>query len=580
MGKAFIVFIAVISASAFICCSTDKKNLADTNKIILDSLVRECGKRLNSPELKNFSLLLKREALERSSNRHAGLACGYMVMYYTKYSNIKNIDDSIRFYGEEAKKYFRMADYPEGYLRAEADLLRWEIQHVNLEHTFIRIFNLIKEAEEKGNQKVILEGYSTLGWAYWASNSPKEAHDAFLNELAAIRKMNLKAGTKLANLYISAFLELGNVALLMNETDLALSYSDSAIVYLGKLPEKFDKSGLQLASDIFRVNTLVQKNELNNAKPYLDELLQFCNNKKDMHTEFYFDVQTALSGYYFKNKEYDNALQSINQVIEYYTTNSNYTLNLNDAKDSKADILAAHGSFEEAFALKNEVVAYKDSVAKKNASRQLSEMQTLYQVNELEKQASINTIRSQRMRQIITILIIVCSLLMILTIIIRRNYNKLRKKNKKIFDQYKDLHKYRKEISELNASIIQSDPLAHGKEPSLYERLEELILNTQCYTEPDITRESLSSKLYTNREYLTRAIQENANMTFTEYINHYRLEYARQLLSDIQNLSIESVYIAAGFNNKSTFYRLFKQKYDMTPKEFQKIAMSSSHNNY
>lgn len=58
-----------------------------------------------------------------------------------------------------------------------------------------------------------------------------------------------------------------------------------------------------------------------------------------------------------------------------------------------------------------------------------------------------------------------------------------------------------------------------------------------------------------------------------EYINDYRLNYSRQLLSHSAELSIDDIYMKVGFNNKSTFYRLFKQKYELTPKEFQNIAI-------
>lgn len=57
-----------------------------------------------------------------------------------------------------------------------------------------------------------------------------------------------------------------------------------------------------------------------------------------------------------------------------------------------------------------------------------------------------------------------------------------------------------------------------------------------------------------------------------EYIAEMRLEYARRLLCYSIDLPIDEVYMTSGFNSKSTFYRLFRQKYDLTPKEMREIA--------
>ena len=62
-------------------------------------------------------------------------------------------------------------------------------------------------------------------------------------------------------------------------------------------------------------------------------------------------------------------------------------------------------------------------------------------------------------------------------------------------------------------------------------------------------------------------------MSFMDYINRLRLSYSRELIVNLsEKLTIESIAIKAGFNSRTTFYRLFLEKYGLTPEEFKKMA--------
>lgn len=59
------------------------------------------------------------------------------------------------------------------------------------------------------------------------------------------------------------------------------------------------------------------------------------------------------------------------------------------------------------------------------------------------------------------------------------------------------------------------------------------------------------------------------NMTVVEYLNNLRLEKAVELFEQ-GNTSILEVSLATGFHNLSYFYKVFKRKFHMTPREFLK----------
>jgi YesN/AraC family two-component response regulator len=93
----------------------------------------------------------------------------------------------------------------------------------------------------------------------------------------------------------------------------------------------------------------------------------------------------------------------------------------------------------------------------------------------------------------------------------------------------------------------------------------------RVFTNPDINRKNLSDKLNTNEVYLREIIRKHYNYTFTEYITTLRLNYARKLLADATNPTIEAVAIDAGFGSRFTFYRLFMKNYNISPKDYIKM---------
>jgi AraC-like DNA-binding protein len=68
------------------------------------------------------------------------------------------------------------------------------------------------------------------------------------------------------------------------------------------------------------------------------------------------------------------------------------------------------------------------------------------------------------------------------------------------------------------------------------------------------------------------------NCRFTDFVNQYRINYVISIYNDsyLENFTIESAAMEAGFMSKSGFYKSFKKLYDMTPTEyFQRIKPSN-----
>lgn len=86
-----------------------------------------------------------------------------------------------------------------------------------------------------------------------------------------------------------------------------------------------------------------------------------------------------------------------------------------------------------------------------------------------------------------------------------------------------------------------------------------------------LSLQSLADKIDVNQTYLSQAINSQLDMSFSEYVNEYRIREAERMLvsDDYANLSVEGIATEVGFRSRSAFYRAFKQKTGMTPSQFR-----------
>ncbi|MBO4592482.1 MAG: helix-turn-helix transcriptional regulator, partial [Eubacterium sp.] len=77
-----------------------------------------------------------------------------------------------------------------------------------------------------------------------------------------------------------------------------------------------------------------------------------------------------------------------------------------------------------------------------------------------------------------------------------------------------------------------------------------------------------SKRMNFSEAYFCRFFKKAMNMSFTEYVNDYRLQMAADdiLRGEKQITDVASDH---GFDNESYFFRLFKKKYGITPLKYR-----------
>ena len=80
--------------------------------------------------------------------------------------------------------------------------------------------------------------------------------------------------------------------------------------------------------------------------------------------------------------------------------------------------------------------------------------------------------------------------------------------------------------------------------------------------------QNILSKYPYNRAYISRAFKKKTGKTPIEYFNDLRLQHAYAQIQT-NTTSITNIARSIGFNHRSFFYKVFKQKYGITPTELK-----------
>ncbi len=107
-------------------------------------------------------------------------------------------------------------------------------------------------------------------------------------------------------------------------------------------------------------------------------------------------------------------------------------------------------------------------------------------------------------------------------------------------------------------------------------RLEKFVVEYQPHLDESISLGKLASFLGITRNQLSEFFNVHKNTSFYEFLNKLRYEESITLLTKTNSdLTIADIAYQAGFNNRNSFYKVFKEKTGITPAEFRKEIRKS-----
>ncbi|MFK8163413.1 MAG: helix-turn-helix domain-containing protein [Lewinella sp.] len=108
-------------------------------------------------------------------------------------------------------------------------------------------------------------------------------------------------------------------------------------------------------------------------------------------------------------------------------------------------------------------------------------------------------------------------------------------------------------------------------------QLARLMEEEEVYRNPDLSRNVIAERLGISEGYLSQIINGKVGESFADYVNGFRINAAREMLTDptFAPYSLEAIGMEAGFRSRSVFYSTFKKATGSTPGDYRKAHKTS-----
>lgn len=112
------------------------------------------------------------------------------------------------------------------------------------------------------------------------------------------------------------------------------------------------------------------------------------------------------------------------------------------------------------------------------------------------------------------------------------------------------------------------EPENHEENSAYRKALDEWMQKEKPYLNPDFKLMDLQNVLPMNRTYLSQFIHAEYDCSFYQFVNHYRIEEAKQLKIQNPEMKLADISARCGFSSPSVFSRTFTAVTGLTPREW------------
>lgn len=97
----------------------------------------------------------------------------------------------------------------------------------------------------------------------------------------------------------------------------------------------------------------------------------------------------------------------------------------------------------------------------------------------------------------------------------------------------------------------------------------------KVFLDSNLKVEQIASDLGMSYKQFSDLLKEHHKTNFKQYVNQYRIDYAKKLLLDplYSHLSVEGIAKESGFGSKQGFYKVFQQIVGLKPNEFKNMKL-------
>ncbi len=126
-------------------------------------------------------------------------------------------------------------------------------------------------------------------------------------------------------------------------------------------------------------------------------------------------------------------------------------------------------------------------------------------------------------------------------------------------------------LQKIGQEKYKTTPVSDEQVAVVFSKVLEMVDHQKGFLDAELSLKKLSQHLHVSSQVLSMVINKESGLNFNAFVNRYRIEEAKVLLSDrnLMNRTISSIANEVGFNSISSFNAAFKKQTGQTPLDFR-----------
>lgn len=236
-----------------------------------------------------------------------------------------------------------------------------------------------------------------------------------------------------------------------------------------------------------------------------------------------------------------------------------------------ADLYYQKGDRERSFFYSRDYSKHLDSLSISQTEQEFNALLLSYQNMEHKNEIQAKELDVLKANKRSILILGVFIVVMILSLSLFFSYRKQKKMNKVLVMQHQNY------IQRLNMNSALSDDSAvrEESERDLFQKIERLMKDEKFYRHKDISLDKLAENLGTNRTYISKAINRYSGMSFSGYVNMYRINEATAIISSSErDILLKQLADELGYNSVTVFSKAFQKETGLSPSKYRKEMIS------